>query len=88
MWIVIFQFLILRVNLSKLNLMETMSEVTDKDLPFNGNPNPLPDFANVGPPYMARLSLPRFTIGLLVWLFSTSLIQKTQTIPPQPSSSY
>lgn len=43
-----------------------MLEVTDKEPPFNGNPNPLPDFANIDPPYMATLSLPRFMIGLLV----------------------
>lgn len=57
--------------------MMLMPEVTDKHLPFNNNPNPLPDFANVGPPYMTTLSLPRFTIGLPVWLFSTSFIPNT-----------
>lgn len=71
-----------------MNLLETLSEVTDKDLPFNGNPNPFPDFANVGPPYMATLSLPGFTISLLVWLFSTSLIPNTLIVPAQLSSPY
>lgn len=81
-----FQLLILIVNFSKLNIVSTMSKVTDKDLPFNGNPNPLLDFANVGPPYVAILSLPGFTIGLPLWLFSTSLIQNTQNIPLQLST--
>jgi len=35
---------------------------------------------------MATMSLPKFTKGLLVWLFSTYLVPNTQTIPPQPSS--
>lgn len=64
-----------------------MPEVTDKEPPFNGNPNPLPNLANVDPPYMARLSLPEFIIGLPMWLFSTYSIPNTQTIPHQPSSS-
>ena len=74
--------------------METVLEVTDKDIPFNGNPNPFPNFANVGPPYMATLSLPGFMIGLPVWLFSTYLIPNTPIIlaqpifSPQPSSPY
>jgi len=67
--------------------METMPEFTKKDPPFNGSPNPLHNFKNVGRPYMFTLSLPRFNIGLLVWLFSTSLIQNTQTISPKLSKS-
>lgn len=70
-------------NLSKLNLREKMLEVTNKYLPFNGNANPLPKFAILGPPDMAMLSLLGFMIGLPIWLFSTYLIQNTQTIPPQ-----
>jgi hypothetical protein len=29
---------------------------------------------NIGPPYIATLSLPSLTIGLPVWLFSTTVI--------------
>ena len=35
--------------------MEIILKVADKDYPFNGNPNPFPDFANFSPPYMATL---------------------------------
>lgn len=67
--------------------MVTMPKVTDKDLPFNGNPNPFPNFSNVGPPYMGTLSLPRFMISSLVWLFSSSLIPNTPIILAQSSFS-
>ena len=60
-----------------------MLEVTDKEIPISGNPNPSPNFANVVHPSMATFTLPRFMISLPVWLFSTSLIPNTQTIPPQ-----
>ena len=55
--------------------MATNPESTDQGIPFDGNPSPFPSFGNIGAPYMATLSLPRLTIGLLVWLFSTSLVQ-------------
>lgn len=87
-----FELLMLVIKLFELNLMATMVEVTDKETPFNRNPSPFLDFANVSPSCMATLSLLRFKICLSVWLFSTSLIQNTQIIPlqsdalPQPSS--
>ncbi len=59
-----FRLLILIVNLSKLNVMEKILEVTDKYLPFNKNPNPIPGFSNFSPPYMPTLSLSGFMIGL------------------------
>jgi hypothetical protein len=37
-------------------------------------------FGNVGPPYIATLSLPGFTIGLLVWLFSTPIISNAPIV--------
>jgi len=49
-------------------------ESIDQGIPFDGNPSPFPPSGNIGAPYMATFSLPRFTIGLLVWLFSTSLV--------------
>ncbi len=67
--------------------MEIMLEVTDKYLPLNGNLNPFPDLANVGPPYMATLSLPGFMISLPIWLFSTSVIPNTPIVPAPSSFS-
>jgi hypothetical protein len=49
---------------------------------FTGNLFVFPSFGNIGPPYIATLSLPRFTIGLPVWLFSTTMI------PNAPSALY
>ena len=43
---------------------------TNQGIPFDGNPSPFPPFGNIGAPYMATLS-----IGLPVWLFSSSLVQ-------------
>ena len=43
-------------------------------------------FGNVGAPYMATLSLPGLTVGLPVWLFSTSVVLNVsatvQSVPP------
>lgn len=55
--------------------MTTNPEFTDQGIPFDGNPSPFPPFGTIGAPYMATLSLPRFTIGLQVSLYSTSLVQ-------------
>lgn len=67
--------------------MATHTEVTDQGNPINENPSPFPNLGNVGPPYMATLSLPGSTIGLPVWLFSTYLIPNTPTVSAQPSFS-
>ena len=48
----------------RLRHMATNSESTDQGIPFDGNPSPFPSFGNIVAPYMATLSLPRFTIGL------------------------
>ncbi len=61
--------------------MATTPESTDQEIPFDGNPSPFPPFRNIGAPYMATLSLPGFTIGLLVCLFSTSLVQNVVISP-------
>ena len=53
--------------------MENVPEFINLGTPPNENPSTFPCFGNVGPPYMATLSLPGFTIGLSIWLFSTSL---------------
>ena len=66
--------------------MATFSEFTNPGVPSDGNPSHFPPFGNVGAPYMATLSLPRLTIGLPVWLFSTSLVPAVstsgQSVPP------
>ena len=67
--------------------MATILEFTNQGTPLNENPHTFPFFGNVGPPYMATFSLPGFTIGLKVWLFSISLASNTQIVPPQPDAS-
>ena len=57
-------------------------ESTNQGIPLGGNPSPFSSCGDIGSPYMATLSLPRITIGLSVWLFSTSVIQNT-VIPQQ-----
>ena len=49
------------------------------------NPSPFHYFGNISAPYIATLSLLEFTIGLLVWLFSTPMVPNVQ-IAPQPNS--
>jgi len=65
--------------------MATVLKFTNQGNPSYRNPGPFPSFVNVGAPYMATLSVPGFTNGFLVWLFSTPMIQNVQT-SPQPSS--
>ena len=67
--------------------MANVPEFINLGTPPNENPSTFPYFGNVGPPYMATLSLPGFTIGLLIWLFSTSLAPNTSIVPPQPNAS-
>jgi hypothetical protein len=47
---------------------------TNGGTPSLGEPYTFPLFGNFGPPYVATLSLPGLTIGLLVWLFPTPVI--------------
>jgi len=65
--------------------MATTPKSIDQGIPFDGNPSSFPPFGNIGAPYMATLSLLGFTIGLPVWLFSTSLLQNV-VISPQSST--
>ena len=67
--------------------MATVPEFTEQGTPLNEDPTTFPFFGNVGPPYMATLSLPGFTIGLPIWLFSTSLAPNTPIVPPQSNAS-
>jgi hypothetical protein len=48
--------------------------MTNEATPSLGEPFVFPSYKNVGPPYIATLSLPGLTIGLPVWLFSTLVI--------------
>jgi len=73
---------------------------TNQGFPHEGNPSPFLSWGDVGPPHMATLSLPGLTNGLLVWLFSTSVIQNPiipeqsnqqlddTRVASQPSTSY
>jgi hypothetical protein len=60
--------------------METFPRTTNQGTPFHEEPFVFPCFENIGPPYIVTLSRPKFTIGLLVWFFST------QVIPNDPCS--
>ena len=54
--------------------METLPGFNNPGIPSDGNLGHFAPFGNVGAPYMATLSLPGLTVGLPVWLFSTSLV--------------
>ena len=60
--------------------MDTNTESNDQGIPYDWNPSSFPPFRNISAPYMATLSLPRITIGLPVWLFSTSLVQNVEIL--------
>jgi hypothetical protein len=62
--------------------MESVPGTPNEGTPFPEEPFVFPSFGNIGPPYISTLSLPGFTIGLLVWFFSTLVI------PNAPSASY
>ena len=59
-------------------------EPTNQGFPLQGNPSPFSSWGDVGAPHMATFSLPGLTIGLPVWLFSTSIVWNT-VIPEQSS---
>ena len=71
-------------HLSYVGLRLKKMESTNQGVPLGGNPSPFSFWGDVGAPYMATLSLPGLTIGLPVWLFSTSVVQNTM-IPEQSS---
>jgi hypothetical protein len=54
--------------------MASVPGMTNEGTPFPGEPFVFPSYGNIGPPYIATLSLPGLTIGLPVWLFSTPVI--------------
>jgi hypothetical protein len=55
-------------------LMASVPGMTNEGTPLPEEPFVFPFYINVGPPYIATLSLLGLTIGLLVWLFSTQVI--------------
>jgi hypothetical protein len=54
--------------------MASIPGMNNEGTPFPGEPFVFPSYKNIGPPYIATLSLPGLTIRLLVWLFSTMVI--------------
>jgi len=54
-----------------------MPKSTNQGIPVHPHPGTFPCFGNVGPPYIATLSLLGITVGLPVWLFSTPIISNT-----------
>ena len=44
---------------------------TNQGTHVQGAPCDFPFVGNIGAPLMATLNLPRFTLGLLIWFFST-----------------
>ena len=71
--------------------MATFPGFTNPSSHPDGNPGHFPSLGNVGAPYMATLSLPGLTVGLPVWLFSTSLvptISPTDQLVPPPEKHH
>ena len=62
-------------------MMEIFIESSSQGNLYDGNPSPFPSFGHIGAPYVDTLSLPRFMISLLIWMFSTSLVSNVQTTP-------
>jgi len=62
--------------------MATFPGFTSPSSPPDGNPGHFPPLGNVGAPYMEMLSLPGLTVGLPVWLFSTSLVPTVSSTSP------
>ena len=54
--------------------MDEVPEDTNQGTPLHGDPYAFPCFGNVVPPMMATLNLPRFTVGLPIWFFSTPVV--------------
>lgn len=54
--------------------MDKVPENTNHGKPRQGGLCGFPGFGNIGAPLLATLSLPRFTIGLPVWLFPTPVV--------------
>jgi hypothetical protein len=66
--------------------MASNPESTNGETPSLGEPYTFPSFGNFGPPYIATLSLPGLTIGLLVWLFPTPMILNPPNVSIAPDT--
>ena len=67
--------------------MTSPSRTTNQETPLPSMSFVFPPYGDVGPPLMVTLSLPRLTIGLPVWLFSSPVIPCTPVASdPNPSS--
>jgi len=75
---VLFVFLVdLRVDSVS---MASVPGSTNQGTHFPRKPFVFPSFGNVGPPYIENLSLPRLTIGLPMWLFSTPVFPNASSV--------
>jgi hypothetical protein len=54
--------------------MASVPGMTNDGTPLPGEPFVFTSYGNIGPPYITTWSLPGLTIGLLVRLFSTTMI--------------
>jgi hypothetical protein len=54
--------------------MVSIPREINEGTPFPGEPFVFPSYGNIGPPYIASLSLSGVTIGLPIWFFSTLVI--------------
>ena len=59
--------------------MNFPSETMNQETPLPSMSFVFPPYGDVGPPFMANLSLPGSTIQLSVWLFSSIVIPCTPT---------
>jgi hypothetical protein len=66
--------------------MASNPKSTNGGTPYLGEPYTFPSFGNFGPLYIATLSLPRLTIGLPVWLFSTPVISNPPNVSTTPNN--
>jgi hypothetical protein len=66
--------------------MESNLGSTNGGTPYPGEPYTFPSFGNFVPPYVATLSLPGLTIGLLVWLFPTPVIPNPPNVSTAPNT--
>ena len=67
--------------------MDSPSRTTNQETPLPSMSFVFPLYGDVGPPLMAMLSLPRLTIRLPIWLFSSLVIPCTPAASdPNPSS--
>jgi hypothetical protein len=66
--------------------MASVPRTTNEETPAPEDPFIFPSYRHDGPPYIATLSLPSLTIGLLVWLFSTPAISNAASVSVEITS--